>query len=48
MSTLEQLVALGKLKKYAADLERDEFPDRHAYLSLEVHEWMEATLRRQG
>lgn len=45
MTTLAQLVDLGKLKKHEPELERDEFPDRHVYLSREVYAWMEATLR---
>jgi hypothetical protein len=45
MSTLEHLADLGKLKKHEPDMERDEFPDRHLYLSLEVHAWIGATLR---
>lgn len=44
MSTLAQLADLKKLKKHEPDMERDEFPDRHAYLSLEASAWMEATL----
>jgi hypothetical protein len=44
MSTLLQLADLGKLKKHDPELERDEFPDRHAYLSPEAHAWIEETL----
>ena len=44
MSTLTQLADRGKLKKYEPEMERDEFPDRHVYFSLEAHAWMEATL----
>lgn len=44
MSTLDQLVQLGKLLKLEPEMERNEFPERHVYTSPEANAWMETTL----
>ena len=45
MATLEQLVALGKLKKHEPDLEANEQPVRFVYLSPDAAAWAEGPLQ---